>query len=197
MSTFNVHEWNHKRRLAALNEYSGEGPYRLKFQSPAIEDPLRTIYNRLTQLVNKDGTFRSSVSANAPTTRSAEEQFNFWIDAILKDSEGLNKVAYIDRSRALRIANRIGNLTVPQILNLIRDILNEGKIAKIPEPVEEVELGRQGAVEIAREQTLHDLQDAIDRASEMGSIGKAEKFAFDQLLVNAIKRRAKARGDFE
>jgi hypothetical protein len=61
----------------------------------------------------------------------------------------------------------------------------------------EVELGRQGAVEIAREQALHDLQDAIDKASEMGSIGKAEKFAFDQLLVNAIKRRAKTRGDFE
>ena len=195
MSTFNVHEWNHKRRLAALNEYSGEGPYRLKFQSPAIEDPLRTIYNRLTQLVNKDGTFRASTVA--PTTDRAKEQFDFWVKAILKDADGLNQVPYIDRSRALTIKNKINNLTVPQILNLIRDILNEGKIAKIPEPVEEVELGRQGAVEIAREQTLHDLQDAIDRASEMGSIGKAEKFAFDQLLVNAIKRRAKARGDFE
>jgi len=63
------------------------------------------------------------------------------------------------------------------------------------ESTNEIELGRQGAVEIAREQSLHDLQDAIDKASEMGSINKAEKFAFDQLLVNAIKRRAKARGD--
>jgi len=178
MSKFNVHEWNHKRRLAEvelgrqgaveiareqalfdlqeaidkaselravnglekaaldtilanaikrrardrgdLNEYSGEGPYRLKFQSPSIEDPLRTIYNRLTQLVNNDGTFRSSTVA--PTTDRAKEQFDFWVKAILKDADGLNKVPYIDRRRALAIANKIegANLTVPQILNLIQ-----------------------------------------------------------------------------
>jgi len=195
MSKFNVHEWNSKRRLAALNEYSGEGPYRLKFQSPSIEDPLRTIYNRLTQLVNRDGTFRASTVA--PTTDRAKEQFDFWVKAVLKDADGLNQVPYIDRSRALRIKNKIegANLTVPQILNLIREILNEGKIAKIPEPVGEVELGRQGAVEIAREQALYDLQEAVDKASKLRAVNGLEKAALDTILANAIKRRARDRGD--
>ena len=84
MSKFDIHKWNNKRRLAALNEYSGEGPYKLKFQSPSIEDPLRTIYNRLTQLVNRNGTFRASTVA--PTTDGAKEQFDFWVRAILKDA---------------------------------------------------------------------------------------------------------------
>ena len=195
MSKFDIHKWNSKRRLAALNEYSGEGPYKLKFQSPSIEDPLRTIYNRLTQLVNRNGTFRASTVA--PTTDGAKEQFDFWVRAILKDADGLNQVPYIDRSRALRIKNKIegANLTVPQILNLIREILNEGKIAKIPEPVGEVDLGRQGAVEIAREQALHDLQDAVKRAGDLKAINSFERAALDTLLVRAIKRRASERGD--
>jgi hypothetical protein len=59
----------------------------------------------------------------------------------------------------------------------------------------EVELGRQGAVEIAREQALHDLQDAVDKASELRAVNGLEKAALDTILVNAIKRRARDRGD--
>jgi len=59
----------------------------------------------------------------------------------------------------------------------------------------EVELGRQGAVEIAREQALYDLQEAIDRASKLKAVNGLEKAALDTILANAIKRRARDRGD--
>lgn len=61
--------------------------------------------------------------------------------------------------------------------------------------LDEVELGRQGAVEIAREGALHDLQDAIDKASQLGAVNNLEKAALDTILVRAIKRRARDRGD--
>jgi len=59
----------------------------------------------------------------------------------------------------------------------------------------EVELGRQGAVEIAREQALYDLQEVIDRASKLKAVNGLEKAALDTILANAIKRRARDRGD--
>jgi len=59
----------------------------------------------------------------------------------------------------------------------------------------EVELGRQGAVEIAREQALYDLQETIDRASKLKAVNGLEKAALDTILANAIKRRARDRGD--
>ncbi len=59
----------------------------------------------------------------------------------------------------------------------------------------EVELGRQGAVEIAREQALYNLQEAIDRASKLKAVNGLEKAALDTILANAIKRRARDRGD--
>jgi len=59
----------------------------------------------------------------------------------------------------------------------------------------EVELGRQGAVEIAREQALHDLQDAIKKASDLKAVNSFERATLDTLLVRAIKRRATERGD--
>ena len=59
----------------------------------------------------------------------------------------------------------------------------------------EVDLGRQGAVEIAREGALHDLQDAVDKASQLGAVNGLEKAALDTILANAIKRRARDRGD--
>ena len=67
--------------------------------------------------------------------------------------------------------------------------LNEGVATN------EVELGRQGAVEIAREQALYDLQEAIDRASKLKAVNGLEKAALDTILANAIKRRARDRGD--
>ena len=63
--------------------------------------------------------------------------------------------------------------------------------------LDEVELGRMGAVEIAREQALHDLQDAIEKASELNAINGLEKAALDTILVRAIKRRAQGRGDLD
>ena len=61
--------------------------------------------------------------------------------------------------------------------------------------LDEVELGRQGAVEIAREGALHDLQDAIEKASELNAVNGLEKAGLDTILANAIKRRARERGD--
>jgi len=63
------------------------------------------------------------------------------------------------------------------------------------EQLGEVELGRQGAVEIAREQALYDLQEAVDKASELRAVNGLEKAALDTILANAIKRRARDRGD--
>jgi len=69
------------------------------------------------------------------------------------------------------------------------------RLAEIEKETNEVELGRQGAVEIAREQALFDLQEAIDKASELRAVNGLEKAALDTILANAIKRRARERGD--
>ena len=61
--------------------------------------------------------------------------------------------------------------------------------------LDEVDLGRQGAVEIAREGALHDLQDAVNNASQLGAVNGLAKAALDTILVRAIKRRAQERGD--
>jgi hypothetical protein len=69
------------------------------------------------------------------------------------------------------------------------------RLAEINKETNEIELGRQGAVEVAREQALFDLQEAVDKASELRAVNGLEKAALDTILANAIKRRARERGD--
>ena len=69
------------------------------------------------------------------------------------------------------------------------------RLAEIKKETNEIELGRQGAVEIAREQALFDLQEAVDKASKLKAVNNLEKAALDTILANAIKRRARERGD--
>tara|TARA_B100000424_G_scaffold269218_1_gene265670 strand:- start:726 stop:977 length:252 start_codon:yes stop_codon:yes gene_type:complete len=69
------------------------------------------------------------------------------------------------------------------------------RLGEIKKETNEIELGRQGAVEVAREQALFDLQEAVDKASELRAVNGLEKAALDTILANAIKRRARERGD--
>ena len=69
------------------------------------------------------------------------------------------------------------------------------RLDEIKKETNEIELGRQGAVEIAREQALFDLQEAVDKASKLKAVNNLEKAALDTILANAIKRRARDRGD--
>lgn len=115
------------RERGDINEsYIGTAPYSLKFQSPAIEDSLRTIYDRLNNLFDKKtNTFRASSSAFAPTTKDAKEQFNFWVKAILKDADGVSDVPYIDKTRALKIRNSVNRQTAPTPKVILDIIFNE------------------------------------------------------------------------
>ena len=69
------------------------------------------------------------------------------------------------------------------------------RLGEIKKETNEIELGRQGAVEVAREQALFDLQEAVDKASKLRAVNGLEKAALDTILANAIKRRARERGD--
>ena len=69
------------------------------------------------------------------------------------------------------------------------------RLGEIKKETNEIELGRQGVVEVAREQALFDLQEAVDKASELRAVNGLEKAALDTILANAIKRRARERGD--
>lgn len=121
------------RERGDINEsYIGTAPYSLIFQSPAIEDSLRTIYDRLNNLFDKKtNTFRTNSSVFAPTPKDAEKQFNFWVEAILKDADGVSKVPYIDKTRAEKIKNSINHQTAPTpkaILDIIFKELSPEKV---------------------------------------------------------------------
>jgi len=173
MSTFNVHEWNRKRRLSSLNEAEIDAQGNLVGFS--------------------GGDWKSKVKEY--------DHIHFFIEPqnanLLMDKLIMANIDMVDSypykgAHLLRVS--LGSNAASDLVKAEKIVGQSAKKGS-PEDLGEVDLGRQGAVEIAREQALHDLQDAIDKASEMESINKAEKFAFDQLLVNAIKRRAKVRGD--
>lgn len=199
MSTFNVHEWNRQRRLSTLNEAEIDAQGNLVGFSGGDWKSKVKEYDHIHFFIRPnqaDSLMDKLIMADIDMVDSYPHKGKY----LLRVSLGSNAAA--DLAKAEKIVGQEAKKGSPENetdssdmwgsdewgLTNTDDRMNE-------ESTNEVELGRQGAVEIAREQALHDLQDAIDKASEMGSINKVEKFAFDQLLVNAIKRRAKARGD--
>ena len=173
MSRFNVHEWNRKRRLTSLNEAE----------------------------VDASGNLVDFSGGNWKSQVNSYDHIHFFIEPQAADGlmdklimAGIDMVDSYPYKGAHLLRVSLGSNAAADLVKAEK-IVGQSSKKGSPEDLGEVDLGRQGAVEIAREQALHDLQDVIDKASEMGSINKAEKFAFDQLLVNAIKRRAKARGD--
>jgi hypothetical protein len=166
MSQFNVHKWNANRREASLNEGVTE-----------------FLGNGVIKIM--DYAFFAIMADN-------EEAFNLLMDT-LKNATNEEKAEMLTNLAKFRLKPTLSKLAQAELANIgtRNDQLNKA----FRESTNEVELGRQGAVEIAREQALHDLQDAVKRAGDLKAVNSFERATLDTLLVRAIKRRASERGD--
>jgi len=166
MSKFDIHKWNADRRGAPLNEGVAE----------FIGDGVIKIM---------DYAFFSVIADN-------EDAFNLLMDT-LENATNEDKLEMLTNLAKFRLKPTLMKLAQAELANMSN---KQDQLKKaFRESTNEVELGRQGAVEIAREQALHDLQDAIKRASDLKAVNSFERATLDTLLVRAIKRRATERGD--
>ena len=173
MSQFNVHKWNKERRLAALNEAEVDASGNL--------------------VGFGGGDWKSKVNSYDHIHFFIEPQnANLLMDKLIM--AGIDMVDSYPYKGAHLLRVSLGDNAAADLVKAEKIIGQSAKKGS-PEDLGEVDLGRQGAVEIAREGALHDLQDAIDKASQLGAVNGLEKAALDTILVNAIKRRARDRGD--